>query len=68
MSRCRLCGDPANGPYCHTHQWAAGPERDLEEPPLPPNAVVVTDLHDYWMQRYRPAEVLELAAYVDEAG
>lgn len=66
---CRLCGEPAHGPYCHAHDWAAGPqiehEQTFQNPSIRPEGI--TDLHDYWMSRYTPEEVTELAAYLEEA-
>lgn len=59
-TRCRLCGEPAHGAYCHAHDWALGAE-------IRPDEVEITDLHDYWMRRYTPDEVSDLAAYLQEA-
>jgi hypothetical protein len=69
VTGCILCGLPAHGPYCHAHEWAAGHDTHDEQTFQNPSkeGVEITDLHDYWMERYKPGEVIELAAYLEEA-
>lgn len=75
--RCYLCGDPTRGLYCHAHSWAEGTEttpvwaqneQQLSEcckktaEKVSANVALLDRDMRYWMDRFQPAEVLELAA------
>jgi hypothetical protein len=62
VGRCYLCGDPCteDGWFCRGHAWA-GSLGSLDTNSL----VRITREHAYWIERFTPKQVRELAACLE---
>jgi len=62
---CYLCGDPAvDGWHCVAHLWASSPNR-----PVPSNGIErITREHAFWIERFTPEQIVELAGYLERNG
>ena len=55
--RCYLCGHPAASLYCYGCDWYAGDFRA----PDPVGPLTLTEFHTYWLERYTPEEIIQVA-------
>ena len=62
--RCYFCGDPTVGDwYCAAHLWAG---EGLERAGEITNAIEhVTREHAFWIERFTPTQIVELASYLE---
>lgn len=60
--RCYFCGDPAVGKwFCAAHLWAG----DATQSGVSENGMEhVTRYHAYWLKRFTPSQIVELASYL----
>lgn len=60
--RCYLCGDPVVGKwFCAAHLWAG----DANHLGVSTNGMEhVTRYHAYWLKRFTPQQIVELASYL----
>lgn len=64
--RCYLCGDPtASEWFCAAHLWAAGTELSSE---VANGIEHITKDHAFWIERFTPQQIVELAGYVQPNG
>jgi hypothetical protein len=61
--RCYFCGDPAVGQwFCAAHLWAG------DVPGVRANGIEhVTRYHAYWLKRFTPQQIVELAGCLEAA-
>lgn len=63
--RCYFCGDPSVGEwFCAAHLWAGD---EPLSPVLANGLEHVTRYHAYWLKRFTPEQILELAGYLEAA-
>ena len=63
--RCYFCGDPAVGEwFCAAHLWAG----DATQSGVSANGMEhVTRYHTYWLKRFTPEQIVELAGCLEAA-
>lgn len=59
--RCYLCGDPAVDEwFCAAHLWASGKNVSKRADSIER----FTRYHRYWIERFTPEQIVELAAWL----
>lgn len=68
-NRCYLCGAPAIDEwFCVGHQWASPPSAASAKPPTESENGSLGRFHAYWVERFTPEQVVELASYLEPLG